>query len=167
MSQIFTLVLSSDVAISDGGFVLDSTNNCNTRYLVNFDSLFQGENRRYSKCMLRSQLISQNVASSAINNATGLLTLQGLGSANSLGINGLFLGVMVPAGAGASGVSTGYYYNGSGTIPFPNGVQVTQIPTGIRDFYVVFTSIADTIQLNANLGNYKLVLQFELYDRIE
>lgn len=167
MSQVFTLVLSSDVLIADGGFALDTVNNCNVKYQVNFDALFQGENRKYSKCTLRAQLISQNAVTSAINNTTGLLVLQGLGSGNSLGVNGLFLATMAPVSATVSGgTASGYYYNGVGTIPYPVSTQVTQIPTGVRDFSVVFTSIAGAIQANANLPNYKLILQFELYDRI-
>lgn len=165
-NQVFTLVLSSDVSVSNGGFMIDNTSRANVKYQVNFDSLFENVDKKYSKCQIRAQILSQNVASSAINNATGMLILSGLGQGNSLGINGMQLLTMSPSGAGASGVSTGYFYNVNSLVQ-TNGQQMTQIPKGTQNFAVQFMSIVDTLQASANIGAYKLLIQFELYDPIE
>lgn len=166
MSQVFSLVLSSDVSVSSGGFMIDNTSRANIKYQVNFDALFEGVDRKYSKCQVRAQILAQNVTSSAINNATGMLILSGLGQGNSLGVQGIQLLTMVPSAASASGVSTGYYYNVNSLVQ-SNGQQMTQIPKGTQNFSVIFMSIADTVQASANIGTYKLLIQFELYDPIE
>lgn len=164
--EVFTLVLMNDLPIANGGFMIDSTNNSNTKYQVDFGSLFQGRDRLYNKCQVRSQLISNGVVASTINSSVGVLSLVGLGSGNSLGTNGLFLMFLNPSASSVSGSSTGYFYAGVSSLPTANGTQLTTIPTGIREFNIVFQSVSGVIQADANMGNYRLVLQFELYDPI-
>ena len=38
--EVFTLLLNSTKLISDGGFMLDNSNNADVKYQVNFDALF-------------------------------------------------------------------------------------------------------------------------------
>lgn len=161
--EIFSLALTSDLSLQNGGFVLDSTNRSNVLYQVDFDSLFNNRNKIYSKCQVRCHLISTASTTSSIDSVSGSLILQGLGSGNTLGINGIQLANMSPTNSNVSGTLTGFFYTVS-TLATANGSQVTQVPEGVRQFRIVYNSVAGTVQATASMPSYRLVLQFELYN---
>lgn len=161
--EVFTLALSSETLFSDGGFVLDSSNNSNILYQVDFNSLFNNRNKLYSKCQVRCHLISTASTTTTIDAVSGILVLQGLGSGNTLGLNGIQLANMSPTNSTVSGTLTGFFYTVS-TLNALNGSQVTQVPEGIRQFRIIFNSVAGTLQPNTSMPNYRITLQFELYD---
>lgn len=162
--EVFTLALSSETLFSDGGFVLDSSNNSNILYQVDFNSLFNNRNKLYSKCQVRCHLISIASTTTTIDAVSGVLVLQGLGSGNTLGINGIpLISNVSPTNSNVSGTLTGFFYTIS-TLNAVNGSQVTSVPEGIRQFRIVFNSVAGTLQGNASMPNYRITLQFELYN---
>lgn len=161
--EIFSLALTSDTTLQSGGFVLDSTNRSNVLYQVDFDSLFNNRNKIYSKCQVRCHLISTASTTTSIDSVSGALILQGLGSGNTLGINGIQLANMFPTNSNVSGTLTGFFYT-INTLSSENGSQVTQVPEGVRQFRIVYNSVAGTLQATASMPSYRLVLQFELYN---
>lgn len=161
--EIFSLALTSDTTLPNGGFVLDNTNRSNVLYQVDFDSLFNGRNKMYKNCQVRCQIISTASTTTTIDTVSGALILQGLGSGNSLGINGYQLANMSPTNSNVSGTLTGFFYTVS-TLAAANGTQITQVPEGVRQFRIVFNSVAGTLQATASMPSYRLVLQFELYN---
>lgn len=166
MSETFTLALTSDKSVQNGGFMINDSDKYNIQYQVNFDALFQGKNREYSKAQVRIQFISNLIlANTSYSSTLGSLQLTGLTSVNSLGANGLYLSIYYPTNGNMTGLSGGPYYNIS-TLSFKNGTQVATIPTGIREFNVLFTTIGGLKQTGIAPPNYRMVLQFELYDPI-
>ena len=161
--EIFSLALTSEILVSDGGFALDTANNSNILYQVDFDSLFNNRNKIYSICQVRCHLISTASTTSTIDAVSGSLILQGLGSGNTLGLNGIQLANMFPTNSSVSGTLTGFFYI-INTLNSVNGSQVTQVPEGVRQFRIVYNSVAGTLQPNTSMPNYRLVLQFELYN---
>lgn len=165
--EVFTLNLISELSVANGGFVLDTTNNANILYQVDFDSLFNGRDKLYSKCQVRGSLISNGRGPGDLSDSTGFVILVGLGSNNSLGINGLHIVTTYPINKAQAGLSqfTGYSYATS-TLENPNGSQVSPMPTGIQQFRIQLYDPIQELLFNANMPNYTLSLQFELYDPI-
>lgn len=164
--EVFTLNLISELSEANGGFMIDSTNNSNILYEVDFDALFNGKNKFYSKCQLRGSLISNGRGPGDLSDSTGFIILVGLGSINSLGINGIHVCTTYPINKSEAGLSqfVGYSYAAS-TIQNPNGTQIL-IPNGIRQFRIQYYDPIQELLFNANMPNYSLILQFELYDPI-
>lgn len=165
--EVFTLNLISELSEQNGGFMINSTNNANILYEVDFDSLFNGRDKLYSKCQVRGSLISNGRGSGSLDDSTGFVILVGLGSNNSLGINGLHIVTTYPINKQEAGLSqfVGYSYATS-TLQNPNGSQVSPIPTGIKQFRIQLYDPIQELLFNANMPNYTLSLQFELYDPI-
>jgi hypothetical protein len=91
----------------------------------------------------------------------------GVSTGNSLGTNGLFLMMLNPAAASVSGSGTGFFYAGVSTLSSTNGTQLTAIPSGIQEFNIAYTNVSNgAIQADTSMPNYRLMLQFELYDPI-
>ena len=172
MSETFTLALISDKAVSDGGFMVNNSNLYNIKYQVDFDALFQGKNREYSKAQVRVQLITNtfNTNTTSFAKVIGGISLTGLTATNSLGTTGLFLTTYYPTNGTMTGLTNGGAYLNISTLSFRNGTQVNTIPTGVREFNVQFSSVGGTTQIKLpgenDMPNYRMILQFELYDPI-
>lgn len=167
MKEVFTLVLCNQLTIDGGtGFALNTSNKASISYQVNFDALFNGKQKLYKKCQVRTAIISSFVAATALPNAIGSVSAVGLASGNDLGTNGLFLMNYIPSNANASGSSTGYYFN-TNVLTNLNGTQMSQVPRGVQTFSINFTNISGALQATGNVPDYRLNLQFELYDDIE
>jgi len=166
--EVFTLQLISELTVANGGFALDTTNNSDILYQVDFDSLFNGIDKKYSKCQVRGSLVSNGRGAGDLNDSVGFVILVGLGSNNSLGINGLHICTTSPLNKAESGQSQfiGYSYATS-TLMHSNGSQVSPIPSGIMQFRIQYYDAIQEILFNANMPNYSLSLQFELYDPVE
>jgi hypothetical protein len=165
MKEVFTLILSNQLDLTINGFALNATNKASVVYQVDFNALFNGKDKMYNKCQLRMALMTNNLAASSIALATGSILITGLASGNNLGTNGLFVANYTPANANASGSSTGYYLPTNALLN-TNGTQMNQIPTGIRQFNVNFVNLSGALQPSANIPDYRMVLQFELYDPV-
>lgn len=166
--EVATLNLISELTVANGGFALDTTNNANILYQVDFDSLFNGRDKLYSKCQVRGSLVSNGRGSGDLSDSTGFVILVGLGSNNSLGINGIHIVTTYPINKQEAGLSqfVGYSYATS-TLMNPSGSQVSPIPSGIRQFRIQLYDPIQELLFNANMPNYSLILQFELYDPVE
>lgn len=167
--EVFTLVLNSAKTVANGGFVLDNQTNANVLYQINFDSLFQGKNRMYKYAQLRGLLISELVSVTALPNAIGYISIVGFSQKNSLGVVAspiIFNQIPTADSPIISGSMLGaYYYNGfRSTLSSYEAYELCTLPQGIQNIQVQFTSLTDAIQAGGNLGNYNLILQFELYN---
>lgn len=167
MKEVFTLLLGNQLTLSTGtGFALNNTNRAAVQYQVNFDSLFNGKNKLYKKCQVRTSIITDNVAVATLDKASGSIFATGLVSGNDLGTNGLFLMNYYPSNSNVSGSSTGYYLNKT-VFNNANGTQMNAVPSGVQTFTVRFTNISSALQATANVPDYRIALQFELYEPIE
>jgi len=167
MKEVFTLLLGNQLTLSTGtGFALNNNNRAAVQYQVNFDSLFNGKNKLYKKCQVRTAIISDNVAIATLDKASGSIFATGLVSGNDLGTQGLFLMNYSASNSNVSGSSTGYFLNTS-VFDNANGTQMNAVPTNVQTFTVNFTNISGALQATANVPDYRLALQFELYEPIE
>lgn len=165
MKEVFTLILCNQLDLTENGFCLNTTNNASALYQVNFDSLFNGKQKLYNKCQLRVALVTNPIAAATLDKAVGSIYITGLTSGNDLGTNGLFVCNYNPSNASASGSSTGYYLPNN-FYQNTNGTQMNQVPTGVRNFNVNFVNITGDLQPTANVPDYRMALQFELYDPV-
>lgn len=166
--ESFTLLLNSEKLISQGGFVINSDTNANVLYRVDFDELFQQRNKLYKYAHIRGQLISERVSSSPLPSSIGNLSIMGLGLGNTDGVEGvpLIFSLNIGSPTASGDTSLGYFMTSFGASlgNSEEGTQFTSIPYGIREFSIQYTSLTGAIQAGGNLGNYNLILQFELYN---
>jgi hypothetical protein len=160
--EVFTIIL-----FSSGRFVVDATVNTRILYEVDFDALFQGRDVYYDSCAVRAEYQTNNNGSPAISigQSTGYLTIEGLASNASLGIEGVYLLSLIPTNSNITNFSVGYFYNNT-SLQNINGTPMA-IPKGVRRFYI--TSRADSgaiMPAMTGVGQMTL-LQFELYNRDE
>jgi hypothetical protein len=165
MKEVFTLILCNQLDFTTNGFAVNATNKASVLYQVDFGALFNGKDKMYNKCQLRASLMTNNVAAAGLSLATGSIIITGLASGNDLGTNGLFITNYTPSNANASGSSTGYYLPTNALLN-TNGTQMNQVPSGIRQFNVNFVNLNGALQPTANVPDYRMVLQFELYDPV-
>jgi hypothetical protein len=166
MKEVFTLILSNQLDLTTNGFALNATNKASVLYQVDFGALFNGKDKMYKKCQLRMALMTNNLSASSIALSTGSILITGLASGNDLGVNGLFVANYAPSNATASGSGSTGYYLPTNTLLNTNGTQMNQIPTGIRQFNVNFLNLSGALQPTANIPDYRMVLQFELYEPV-
>jgi len=164
--EAFTLLLLSTKSVSQGGFMLDNSSDSNTQYQVNFDALFQGRDKLYKRCNLRAQMISMLVPPSSSINSMGYLEIQRLGTKNTLGLIALPITQYISLGRLASsdtvfGHSNNPQYNYLENI---DGVELDEIPVGSRNFAIQYKNVLGNIQPSADIGDYSMLLQFELFN---
>ena len=165
MKEVFTIILCNQLDLTTNGFAVNATNKASVLYQVDFGALFNGKDKMYSKCQLRISLMTNNLASANLSLASGSIMITGLASGNDLGTNGLFVANYTPSNANASGSSTGYYLPTNG-LTTTTGTQMNQIPSGVRQFNVNFVNLNGALQPTANVPDYRMVLQFELYEPV-
>jgi hypothetical protein len=164
--EVFTLLLNSTKLISNGGFVLDNSNNANVKFQVNFDALFQNRDKLYKRCQLRGQMVSLLVPPSQSIGAFGYLELQQLGTKNTLGLVALPVSQYISLGRLASSDSVFGHANN----PFYNylenleGIELDEIPVGGKNFSIQYKNVLGNIQSGSDIGLYTLLLQFELFN---
>lgn len=164
--ESFTLLLLSTKSVSDGGFMLDNSNDANVKYQVNFDALFQNRDKLYKRCQVRGQMISMLVPPSSSINSMGYLELQQLGTKNTLGLVSLPISQYISLGRLASsdtvfGHSNNPQYNYLDNL---EGIELDEIPVGSRNFSIQYKNVIGNLQPGADIGDYTLLLQFELFN---
>lgn len=164
--EAFTLLLSSTKSITDGGFMLDNTNKANVKYQVNFDALFQNRDKLYKRCQVRGQMISMLVPPSSSINSMGYFELQELGTKNTLGLVSLPITQYISLGRLASGDGVFGHSNNPQYNYLDNleGIELDEIPVGGKNFSIQYKNVLDNIQPDADIGDYTLLLQFELFN---
>ena len=164
--EVFCLTLYS---ASTQPYVQNATLYGATQYLVNWDALFNGRNKFYKNCGVRIRLNGNGeIAKSSISNATGYISLIGLGYNRSVGneVPGLVIGPLDFAQASViSAAETGYYLKVDTTASVC-APQITA-PQGITSMTVLMTQENGAQMGNANLSPYTITLCFELTDPIE
>lgn len=164
---IYTLYLSTQISAVAGVYnnlvPIDKSNLANVTWFVNWNDLFKdvNQNGTYSHCRLRYNLISQTSANLTVTNATGYLTISGLSTNNqSSAVSSTILGMITPALSPLGG--TNYYYN-IGSLE-QQGININT-PQGNSQISVrFFNDDAMSLMTSANLAEYTLLLQFELYN---
>lgn len=141
-----------------------------TSYAVDWDAVFNGLNKKYRKAYVRIHLSgTANIAKDTITNATGYISLVGLGSpfGYSPDIAGLIISDLQYANATQiSAAETGYYLNSDTRLNVVAPVIYT--PQGVMpNFTVQMTQELGTIMDNANLSPYAITIMFELFDEVE
>jgi len=138
-------------------------------YQVSWDQVFNGLNYKYRKATVRAHLSgTTNIAKDDVADATGYLTLIGLGSgyAYSLDAQGVIIGDLQYSNSSqVSSAETGYYIN----TDTRDNVAAPMIapPQGVMgNFTVGLVQESGALMANANLSNYTLTLIFELFDEI-
>lgn len=163
-SEVFILLLNSEKTIQNGGFVLNSDTNADVLYQIDFNALFQGKNFEYKYAQLRGQIVSEKVGVSPLPNAIGFISIVGFAQKNTLGTTAAPVVFSTLPSLDTVG-GNGYYFPGFRSTLFGyEAYELCTIPQGIQNIRVQFTSLTDAIQASGNIGNYNLVLQFELYN---
>lgn len=156
--EIFTLGLSSEKLLSQGGFAVNNTSRANITYQIDWNALFQGRENEYEKCYVRGALISNNMAQTSLDDVTGYLGVVGLSDTHRAGLNATYICLLNPDNSSATGTTGFYYYNGS--LQQPYGSEIN-IPKNISQIQVQFLSETGNL-LTIAIAQYFLVLQFEL-----
>jgi len=157
------------VSNSQKPYVVSNTNYGSTIYAVDWDAVFNGLNKKYRKAYVRVHLSgTTNIAKDTISNATGYISLVGLGSpyGYSLDIAGLIISDLQYANSSQISSDTGYYLNSDtrGNVVAP----MCYTPQGIMpNFTVQITQETGAVMANANLSSYAITIMFELFDEIE
>jgi hypothetical protein len=157
------------VSNSQKSYVVSNTLYGSTVYAVDWDAIFNGLNKKYRKAYVRVHLCgTTNIAKDTISNATGYISLVGLGSpfGYSYDIAGLIIAdLQYGTASQISSAETGYYLNSDtrGNIVAP----VIYTPQGVMpNFTVQMTQETGAVMANANLSSYAITIMFELFDEI-
>jgi len=157
------------VSSSQKSYVVSNTLYGATVYSVDWDAVFNGLNKKYRKAYVRIHLSgTANIAKDTVTNATGYISLVGLGSpfGYSLDIAGLLISELQYADTSQiSSSGTGYYLDTDtrGNIVAP----VIYTPQGVMpNFTVQMTQETGAIMDNLNLSAYAITIMFELFDEI-
>jgi len=186
-SQVYRLFLNTETGFPN---IISNSDKANTKWNVDFDSLFNRDNYNYRNCRLRYKLVSQESASIDAAANTGALAINGLSSRYvSKNTNMLPLDIYVPT----------MRYIGTGTTPgtiagnapsqttsqpaalftvrgqiildtlSTTGIDIN-VPYGMTELNPQFWQVgfgangnADNI-LQTVMPEYMLMLQFELYN---
>jgi hypothetical protein len=150
-------------------YLLSNTTLAQCVYAIDWNAVFNGLNYKYRKAQVRCHLSGlTNIAKDTVSNATGYLSLVGLGSGYtySQDIAGLVIGDLQYANSTqVSAAETGYYIN----MDTRDNVcaPMTPVPVGsTSNFIVQFTQENGSLMANANLSNYALTIVFTLFDEI-
>jgi hypothetical protein len=139
-------------------------------YQVNWDALFQGKNKLYKNCFIRTRLSgASNISKDTVGNSAGVLSVVGLGYNKSVSedINGLVLAPVSYLASSSYSSDTGVYLD-INTLPSDDGgcPQITP-PQGITNISILFTEDATGNPMPvARLSNYVLTLSFKLVDPV-
>lgn len=159
--EVFTLRLIPNEGYVDYAYGI--------RYEVNFDALFQDKQKFYKHCAVRGNWMTDLYFPTQIQNTVGFLEITGLLSGYLHGDPSYPLLVMSPRPTPLFTVDNpnGYIYEtGEGvlnSLENEHGLQTTSIPSGVRRFTVLETSVADN-SIVAYGSLFELILQFELYN---
>lgn len=150
-------------------YVVSNTTLAQCVYALDWDAIFNRLNYQYRKARVRAHLSGfGNIAKDTVSNATGYLSLVGLGSGYtySQDIAGLVIGDLQYANSTQiSSAETGYYLN----MDTRDNVCAPMCPVPMgstSNFIVQFTQENGSLMANANLSNYSLTLVFDLFDEI-
>lgn len=171
-SESFSLFLSSFTGFS----YLTPTSpaaNVDMTYLINWDSFFNGANHKYKKCRLRYEYYSDPVISGNQYDPltyNALLVLTGLVSSSSTKYPGSVLGLLSLDSITGSTITPSSQTCLQGSTMNTVGQNV-EVPKDLRQLEVqlwsnAFGSASSALLPKASVGNWGLVLNFELYDPI-
>lgn len=142
--------------------------NASVMWNINFDDLFNGDNKIYNKCRLRYQFTSNAWTSvqGEYDKYTGYLTTSLPSKYQQVrGLNGSVLGIINPQYVGNLDASTNVYKNSYNVSTLTtNGIDIN-VPSGLQPLYV------NLYQDNSNQSliswstepEWMLLLTFELY----
>lgn len=150
---------------------MNNTDLGDVSYRVDWDAAFNGLNHKYRKAFVRVHLSGAiNLAKSSVDNASGFVSLVGLGSPFSYSPDG-YVGITVgdlqfSNSAQISAAETGYYMNLDTRAQV--SVPMCFTPKGVMNNFTIRLYRRDgTVMENANLSQYVITLIFDLFDEIE
>jgi hypothetical protein len=177
-SVSYNLYLSS---FAKAPYLVDNTNLASVKYNINWDTFFNRDNYRYKSCRLRYKFLSD--PSTSINGYTydptdfnGVIVANGLPPMSNPIYGGTIVGTIEVAGINynvATVATTNTVLVGSDLNAAVG--QSIQVPTGFREVTIqlwqnTFASTSPVLLntiTNMGLGNWNLILNFELYDPID
>lgn len=153
----------------------------NTRFLINWDTFFSRENYRYRSCRIRHKFLAEPSSSATYNynpaTFSGLILANGLPPVASNPYGGTIIGIIgveavqyLSAGTATQTTvltaddTTG---NGSQNILVPTGMKELNIQLWDNLFGSSSSKLLSAADSNIPLGQWNLLLVFELSDRIE
>jgi len=176
MSRVFHLWLSTYITSSSTTgtaqvipvipATLTTTNQNQVTWQINWDSLFQGENKKYKRCNVRFKLNSQSWTAGGTDWDTynGVLTCNLASNATGDTTFGTPLAIFSPEDAPTTGTSV--HVIQMNTLNHQFGTEV-QVPTG-NSFFTISWYKQTFLELMAvPIYDYQILLQFELCDPIE
>jgi hypothetical protein len=153
---------------STAGYVINNTAYGFVSFACNWDTIFNNLNKKYRQCFVRIHLQSSaNITETTVAAATGVISLIGLGNANSYApdIGGLVISDLTYTNSNViSLVETGYFISSDTRA---NAVA-PQVPTpqGTGVLTVKISTLAGAIMPDINLARYLITIIFELFDEI-
>jgi hypothetical protein len=166
-SKVFHLWLSSSITAPANNLVVPINNSGasalnNLSWMVDWDSLFRGWNKKYKRCTVKFQLNMQSFTgvSTAWNTLNGVLTCNLPSDAGSSTNMGTALGLYYPqtnlTGGTTHVIAVNYLDN-------QNGVDILMPST--NSLFTLSFMRQDQVALNTTtIADYQILLQFELSD---
>lgn len=139
----------------------------NVSWMVDFDSLFRGWNKKYKRCNVKFQLNSDTWTASGTDWETynGILAFNLPSDAGSSTTNGTALGLIQPVDCPTTGTSTHCYF--VSTLSNQQGVDIL-VPQSNQIFTISFLRNTTVMNLiTTSLPDYQILFQFELSEPIE
>jgi hypothetical protein len=154
---------------STAGYIANNTAYGFTSYQLNYDSIFNGLNKKYRSANIRIHLQgTADIAKSSLSNAIGVVSLIGLGQAYAYSpdIGGLVINDLTYSNSSQiSSLETGYYLSSD-----TRGNQVApQVPTpqGTGLLTVKISTVAGAIMADTYLSRYFITILFECFDEVK
>lgn len=172
MTKVFHLYLSTKITSPTSNLVvpmtnpITSTNLNNISWMVDWDSLFRGWNKKYKRCIVRLYLNSDSYGTSPsdFENYSGVLACNLPSDAGSSTNYGTALTIYYPVDTPSANSNHCFILN---TMDQQQGVEVL-IPTGVSPFTISWLKANGSMGLNTNsMYDYQVLFQFELSDPIE
>jgi hypothetical protein len=167
-SKIYTLYLSTLVTAPVNNLIvpMNKTNLANVTWMIDFNSLFKGDQTKFRRCSLRYKLVSTGWAGGDGNweSYSGILCCNLPSTYSSSTNNGTVLGLLYPQTLLTGGARHCYI---SDTLSNQTAIDIN-MPSGV--FPVTFSFYNDdalTLISNAAAPDWQMLVQFELSDSIE
>lgn len=169
--KVFHLYLSTKITSPTSNLVVPlqtptATTLAYLSWLVDWDSLFKGENKNYKRCSVKFQLNSDSwtALSTDWETMNGILATNLASNAGSSTNWGTVLGMVYPIDTPTTNTTTHCF--SINTLSNQNGVDIIP-PTSNSTLQLLWLKSSGAMGYMTNLLDYQIILQFEFSEPIE
>jgi hypothetical protein len=169
--KVYHLYLSTKITAPTSNLVVPLTTPSSATlpslsWLVDWDSLFKGENKKYRRCSVKFQLNSDSFSASAGDWETynGILACNLASNAGSATNYGTLLGMVYPIDCPTTSTTTHCFF--LNTLSNQNGVDIIP-PSSNSPLQISWLKYSGAMGYMTGILDYQIILQFELSDPID